>query len=202
EYTFEAFVAAKYKGFSILNDWWFRDYDNFRGRRAPAGAYPGNGVNQPILYSVNNAGSNALNQVALFPANQGVVDYGMMLQAGYFIVPKKLEIAGRWSWIRGTSGSIRGDETFTTLTAAQRTALGIPASAGTVRVYNHAFDHFNEANEFAVGLNYYFHRQLVKWQTDFSWYNGGNPSSGGQSLAGFIPGVDGYMVRSQVQIGF
>jgi hypothetical protein len=202
EYTFEAFVAAKYKGFSILSDWWVRDYDNFRGRRFPTGAYPGNGQNQPILYSVNSAGSNALTNVALFPANHGVVDYGMMLQAGYFIVPKKLEIAGRWSWIRGQSGSIRGDETFTTLTAAQRAALGIPATAPAVRVYGHAFDHYNEANEFAVGFNYYFKRQLCKWQTDFSWYNGGNPAAGGQSPAGFIPGVDGYMVRSQIQFGF
>jgi hypothetical protein len=205
-YTYEAYVAGKYKGFSFLSDWWIRDLNNFRGRRFPAGAYPGNGNNQPILYSVNNAGSNALNQVGLFPAGQGVIDWGTMLQAGYFLVPKKLEVAARWSWLRGESGSIRGDETFTNLTAAQRAALGIPTAAAggpaTVRVYNQAFRHQNEAQELAFGVNYFFHRQLVKWQLDFSLYNGGNPAAGGQSPAGFIPGVDGYMVRTQVQLQF
>jgi hypothetical protein len=177
-----------------------RDLDNFRGRRFPTGAYPGNGINEPILYSVNNVGSNTLNQIGLF-RNHAVLDFGTMLQAGYFIVPKKLEIAGRWSWIRGTSGDIRGDGTFTTLTAAQVKALGIPAGTN-VRVYNEAFRHYSEANEYAVGINYYFKGQQLKWQTDVSWYNGGNPAAGGQSPAGFIPGVDGWMVRSQIQFAF
>jgi hypothetical protein len=199
-YTYEAYVAAKWHGFSILNDWFLRDLDNFRGRRFPLGVYPGNGINQPILYSVNNVGSPALNQVALFK-NHAVLDYGTMLQAGYFIVPKKLEIAGRWSWIRGTSGDIRGNGTFTTLTPAQVASMGIPAGT-SVRVYNDSFRHYSEANEYAVGLNYYFKGQQLKWQTDFSWYNGGNPAAGGQSPAGFIPGVDGWMVRSQVQFAF
>jgi hypothetical protein len=199
-YTYEAYMAAKWRGFSILNDWWVRDLDNFRGRRFPTGAYPGNGINEPILYSVNNVGSNALNQVALFP-NHAILDYGMLLQAGYFIVPKKLEIAGRWSWIRGESGNIRGDGTFKTLTPAQAAAIGIPAG-NTVRVYNEAFRKFGEANEYAVGINYYWKGQQLKWQTDLSWYNGGNPAAGGQSPAGFIPGVDGWMVRSQIQFAF
>jgi hypothetical protein len=199
-YTYEAYIAAKWRGFSILNDWWVRDLDNFRGRRFPTGAYPGNGINEPILYSVNNVGSNALNQVALFP-HHAILDYGTMLQAGYFIVPKKLEIAGRWSWIRGESGNIRGNGTFTTLTPAQTAALGIPAG-NTVRVYNDAFRHFSEAQEYAVGINYYWKGQQLKWQTDLSWYNGGNPAAGGQSPAGFIPGVDGWMVRSQIQFAF
>jgi hypothetical protein len=199
-YTYEAYIAGKWRGFSILNDWWVRDLDNFRGRRFPSGAYPGNGINEPILYSVNNVGSNTLNQIGLFP-NHALLDYGMMLQAGYFIVPKKLEVAARWSWIRGESGDIRGDGTFTTLTAAQVKALGIPAGT-TVRAYNEAFRHFSEANEYAIGLNYYFKGQQLKWQTDLSWYNGGNPASGGQSPTGFVPGVDGWMVRSQIQFAF
>jgi hypothetical protein len=199
-YTYEAYLAAKWRGFSILNDWWVRDLTNFRGRRFPTGAYPGNGINEPILYSVNNIGSNALNQVGLFP-NHAILDFGMLLQAGYFIIPKKLEIAGRWSWIRGESGDIRGDGSFTPLTAAQKAALGIPATAN-VRAYNEAFRHFSEVNEYAVGINYYFKGQQLKWQTDLSWYNGGNPAAGGQSPAGFIPGVDGWMVRSQIQFAF
>jgi hypothetical protein len=201
-YTYNAFVAGKWHGFSLYSDWWLHDIDNFRGRRFPAGAYPGNGVNQPILYSVNNPGSNALTNIALFP-HHALLDYGMDLQAGYFIIPKKLEIAGRWAWIRGESGNIRGNETFTTLTPAQTAALGIPAAAGPVRVYNEAFREFSETQEYAVGLNYYFYRELVKWQTDFGVYTGaGNPAVGGQSAAGFIPGVDGWMIRSQIQIGF
>jgi hypothetical protein len=199
-YTYEAYLAAKWRGFSILNDWWVRDLTNFRGRRQPSGTYPGNGVNQPILYSVNNVGSNTLNQVGIFP-NHALLDYGMMLQAGYFIVPKKLEIAGRWSWIRGESGNIRGDGTFTTLTAAQKAGLGIPATA-TVRAYNGAFRGFSEANEYAIGINYYFKGQQLKWQTDVGVYNGGNDASGGQSPTGFIPGVDGWLIRSQVQFAF
>jgi hypothetical protein len=42
----------------------------------------------------------------------------------------------------------------------------------------------------------------VKWQTDIGFYHGGNPAANGQSPAGFIPGVDGYMVRSQIQFAF
>ncbi|MFL5244788.1 MAG: hypothetical protein ACJ8FY_22025 [Gemmataceae bacterium] len=191
-YTYEAYIAGKWRGFSILNDWWVRDLDNFRGRKAPAGTYPGNGLDEPILYAVNNVGSNTLNQTALFP-HHAVLDFGTMLQAGYFIIPKKLELAARWSWIRGTSGDIRGDGTFRT--------MAIPG-AGTVRVYNDAFRHYSEANEYAIGVNYFFRGQQLKWQTDLSFYNGGSPSAGGQSPAGFIPGVDGYMLRSQIQFQF
>src|SRR5204862_1914139 len=114
-YSYEAWLAAKWKGFSILNDWWLRDVNNVTGRKAPTGAYPGNGINQPVLYSVNNVGSNALTNVGLFPSH-ALLDYGMMLQGGYFIIPKKFEIAARWSWLRGESGNIRGNGTFTTLT--------------------------------------------------------------------------------------
>jgi hypothetical protein len=79
--------------------------------------------------------------------------------------------------------------------------MGIPAG-NTVRVYNEAFRHFSEAQEYAVGINYYIKGQQLKLQTDVSWYNGGNPAAGGQSPAGFIPGVDGWMIRSQIQFAF
>src|SRR5205807_4526409 len=65
-----------------------------------------------------------------------------------------------------------------------------------------AFSTYSEIVEFAVGVNYYFYGHLCKWQNDFSVYRGGNPAQGGQSAAGFIPGVDGWMVRSQIQLGF
>ena len=200
EYTFNAFIAGKWHGFSLYNDWWFRDVDNFRGRRFPTGAYPGNGVNQPILYSTTlGAGAPT---ATLFTAG-GFFDYGTTLQGGYFVVPKKLELAARVSVVSGDSGNIYGNGTSSLLTTAQKTALGIPAPAATpVRVFNEAFKNNKTAYEYAVGVNYFFYRELVKWQTDVSYYQGGNPASGGQSAAGFIPGVDGYMLRTQIQFGW
>ena len=61
-----------------------------------------------------------------------------------------------------------------------------PPGTTLVRNVTEAFTHNHEANEYAIGLNYYFKRQLLKWQTDVSWYTGGNPAGGGQSPAGFI----------------
>ena len=57
-------------------------------------------------------------------------------------------------------------------------------------------------SEYAVGLNYYFKRQLIKWQTDIGMYKGGDPSAGGSSAAGFIAGVDGWLLRSQLQVAW
>jgi hypothetical protein len=178
-YTYEAFVAGKYRGFSFLNDWFFRDLNNFR--TTPNGQ--GN-----IIYT-DSSGNNAL-----FPANRGLFDYGMMLQGGYFIIPKKFEIAARWSWIRGQSGDLNGNGTFTTRT--------IPGITTPVRVINGAFTNYHEADEFAIGFNVYWRREQLKWQTDFSVYNGGNPAGGGASPAGFIPGLDGWMIRTQIQLWF
>src|SRR5262249_14695935 len=194
-YTYDAFAAFKYRGVSIYTDWWFRDINTIRGRRFPAGNYPGNGVNQPILYTSNFGTS-------LFPGGIGLFDYGTTVQAGYFIVPKKLEVAARYSWIRGESGNINGNGTSRVLSAAERAGLGIPAAAPAVQAVNRAFQNFQQADEWAFGVNYFFKRHLVKWQTDVSFYNGGNPAAGGSSAAGFIPGVDGWMVRSQMQIAF
>jgi hypothetical protein len=203
-YSYNAFWAGKWRGFSLYNDWWFRDINNLRGRRLPVNAaggpvFPGNGLDQAILYSTQLPGGAAT--ATLFPAHTGLFDYGMLLQAGYFIVPKKLEVCARWSYIRGDSGNIYGNGTSRLLSTAEKAAIGVPA-ATPVRVFNDAFRHFQEVDEYALGVNYFFKRHLLKWQTDFSVYNGGNPAVGGQSAAGFIPGVDGWMVRSQIQLGF
>jgi hypothetical protein len=178
-YTYDAFVCGHYKGFSLMNEWWYRDLNNFH--TTPNGR--GN-----IIYT-DGSGANAL-----FPANHALTDYGMQLQGGYFIVPKKLEVVARWSWIRGDSGDINGNERFRTVT--------IPGVTGGVRVIDGAFRNYHEANEYAVGVNYYFKRQLLKWQTDLGFYTGGNPAGGGSSPAGFIPGQDGYMLRTQLQLAF
>jgi hypothetical protein len=189
-YTYDVFLAGKYRGFSLYNEWWLRNLTNFRGEKL-AGAATGN----PILYT-SNLGGPRVTSAALFPGNIGIIDYGMSLQSGYFLVPKKLEIAGRWSWIRGESGDIDGRDTKFRLVNVP----GVPG--GPVKVIDGAFRNFAEVNEYAIGLNYYFYRQMVKWQTDFGVYRGGNPAQGGQSPAGFIPGVDGWMIRSQIQLQF
>jgi hypothetical protein len=188
-YTYDIFFAGKFRGLSLYNEWWIRDINNIRG------THNGVGGNNPILYS-SGLGGPGVTTAALFPFNRGLLDYGQSLQAGYFLIPKKLEIAGRWSWIRGESGDINGRDTKFTLV----TVPGVPG--GPVKVIGGAFRNFSEVNEYAVGINYYFYGQLVKWQTDFSIYNGGNPAQGGAAFAGFIPGVDGWMVRTQIQLAF
>jgi hypothetical protein len=216
-YSYNAFIAGKWRGFSLYNEWWLRDLDNFRGTRIST-----TNLNRSILYnSTTFAPGNVFvggTALSLFPSNIAIKDYGTTLQGGYFVVPKKLELVARYSWIRGQSGNFNGSGnllatpagttaaalrpgTFTTLTAGQVAAIGLPAGT-TVRVVQGAFRNYQEADEVAVGVNYFFYRHLVKWQTDFSLYHGGNPAAGGQSPAGFIPGVDGYMVRSQIQFSF
>jgi len=92
-YTFNAFVAAKYHGFSISNEWWFRYLNNFE--TVPTGG-------NVIRYNSNLASN------VIFPVNS-LFDYGMQLQGGYFVIPDKLEVMARWSMISGQSGNIDGD---------------------------------------------------------------------------------------------
>jgi hypothetical protein len=102
-------------------------------------------------------------------------------------------VAARWSQVRGESGDINGNGTFTT-----RVIPGV----GPVQVVNGAFRQFHEADEYTIAVSYYFKRQALKWQTDFSVYNGGNPAPNGGGNAGFITGADGYMLRTQLQLFF
>ena len=52
-------LGRKWRGFSLYNGYWIRDLDNFRGVREATGpgtaAYPGNGINNAILYTVNTS---------------------------------------------------------------------------------------------------------------------------------------------------
>jgi hypothetical protein len=182
-YTYNAFVAGKYRGFSVTNEWWLRNLNNFRS--TPNGR--GNIVYQDTL------GPGGASTNALFPVH-GLLDYGTTLQAGYFLVPKRLEVAARWSWIRGESGDINGLGTFR--------AVAVPGFAGPIHVVNGAFRQFHEANEYTIGVNYFFKRHLLKWQTDFGIYEGGNPAAGGTPIASYIPGSDGYLFRTQLQLIF
>jgi hypothetical protein len=176
--TYDVFAALKYRGFSLWNEWYLRDLSGFKAPRSGSGA---------IIYADSN-GNNSL-----FPQH-ALLDYGTTLQGGYFIIPKKLEVVARYSMVRGESNDVNGKGSFHTVT--------IPGVTGAVRVYDGAFRQFHEAEEAAIGINYYWKRQLLKWQTDFGIYNGGNPAGGGQSPAGFIAGSDGWMLRTQIQLAF
>jgi hypothetical protein len=201
-YTYEGFAAAKYRGFSLYTDWWVRELNNFHA--------PNGGAGNLILYgSPIGAIAGIPTTNFIFP-NHPIFDYGMVLQGGYFVVPHKVEIAGRWSWIRGESGDIFGSgKVLGAPTPVPNGAVGVPGGPpaaivpGTTAVrLADAFRHFHEADEFTISFNYYFKRELLKWQTDLGFYTGGNPAANGQSNAGFIPGVDGWEIRSQIQLWF
>ena len=176
--TYDVFAAFKYRGFSLWNEWYLRDLTGFKS------PIPGRDA---IIYQ-DTTGANAL-----FPRH-ALLDYGSTVQGGYFVIPKKLELTARFSFVRGESGDVNGNGRFRT--------IAVPGVTGPVRVYQEAFRNFHEAREVAVGFNYFFWRELVKWQTDFGIYDGGNPAGGGQSPAGFIAGSDGWMLRTQLQFAF
>jgi hypothetical protein len=177
-YTYSAFGCFKYHGFSFWNEWYVRDLNGFNTTH--------NGMGN-IIYQ-DASGNNSL-----FPRH-ALLDWGSTVQGGYFVIPKKLELVARYSFIRGESGDTNGTNVFHTVT--------VPGVTGPVRVYNEAFREYHTANEYAVGINWYFKRQLLKWQTDFGIYDGGNPAGGGQSAAGFIAGSDGWLLRTQLQLAF
>jgi hypothetical protein len=193
-YSYNVFLAGKWHGFSLSNEWWVRDLTGFKA--APNGG-------NVILYTYTDPRTK--NTVtALFP-DKALLDYGMQLQGGYFLIPHKLEVVARWSFVRGDSGDVLGD------ILGAPTSFRIPngvtgattrGSYTRVQVNPGAFSHFHEADEYTIGVNYFFHRELVKWQTDVGLYQGGNPAGGGQSPAGFIAGVDGWLLRTQVQLAF
>ncbi len=178
-YTFDSWASFHWRGFSLTNEWWCRQLTGFQTN--PKGG------NQ-IVYQTGN-GANAL-----FPGGN-LIDVGMLLQGGYFVIPKKLEIVGRYSTIDGASGSIDGS-------GKVLGKVSVAGINGPVEVIQNAFRSFHQSNEYAIGYNYFFYGQLVKWSSDFSVYQGGNPAAGGSSPAGYIAGVDGWMVRTQIQLAF
>jgi hypothetical protein len=192
-YTYEAFLGGKWRGFSLTNDFWIRDLQDFKA--TPKGF-------DQIIYSYTDPRTKSTVN-ALFP-NKSLIDYGYQLQAGYFIIKKKLEVVARWSWISGESGDVLGDtnQTPTVISVPNGGTGKAAASLSRVQINPGAFSHFHSVNEYTVGINYFFRGELLKWSTDFSVYQGGNPAAGGSSPAGFIPGEDGYMLRTQIQLAF
>ncbi len=157
-YTFNTFVAAKYRGLSLSNEWWFRVLDEFR--TVPQG--------QDLIFYRAFVGNQP--RLAIYPGGS-LFDFGTQLQGGYFVIPNKIELVGRWSAVWGESGDILG-----------------------------GFSNTEMANEYTLGMNWFVRRHLLKWQTDFGIYDGGNPASA--SAAGFITNRDGYLFRTQVQLAF
>jgi hypothetical protein len=80
-YTFDAFASFHYRGFSLTNEWWLRQLTGFQTN--PLGG-------NLIVYQ-DGSGANAL-----FPGGN-LNDFGTLVQAGYFIIPTKLEVVGRYS---------------------------------------------------------------------------------------------------------
>jgi len=190
--TYGAFMAAHYRGFSLYNEWYWRTY---------GGMHSLNGSGQ-ILYNDAYAFLNNPAKVPGMSTNallnrSSFQDYGCAVQAGYFLVPKKLEIIGLWSMVNAQSGDLYGNGTFTTVRLP-----GVAGNAGLVRSWNGAFTNYHMAQEIGAGFNYFWFGQLVKWTTDFNYYRGGNPAGNGAAPGGFLPGVDGWLVRSQLQIAF
>jgi hypothetical protein len=177
DYTFSTYVAGKYRGWNFLAEAWLRDLNDFSS-----------GAPLPILYQVPGT-----QIVGLFPAGHGLFDYGLTLQGGYFVIPRTLQLGFRWSWVRGESGNVFGNGTI----VAMPTVPGF----GVVNVYRDAFQHYSQANEYTISLAYYFHGNSLKWQNDLGFYTGGNPA-GSRSSAGFVPGADGWLVRSRLQLLF
>jgi hypothetical protein len=193
-YEYTAFASAKYRGFSVTNEWWVRDLNGFKA--APNG-------DDLIFYTYTDPRPKVGTVTALFP-DKALIDYGTELQAGYFLIPKRLELVARWSWISGDSGDVLGNGQTSSFRVANGVVGGTTKSSlERVQVNQGAFTNFHEADEYTVGVNYFFKRHLLKWQTDFSVYRGGNPvSPAGATLGTFMPGLDGYAVRTQLQLAF
>jgi hypothetical protein len=178
--TLNAYLAAKWHGLSIDNEYFVRSMNNFRGTMSSG----------TVFYTAID--KNGKTVASLLPVGS-MTDYGMILQGGCFLVPTKLELVGRWSAVRGESGDIDGKG------PATGTQVGT-VNGRPVYSFPGAFRNYSTANEYTLGVNWYFRRHLLKWQTDVGFYTGGNPASA--SAAGFINNADGWLVRTQIQMAF
>jgi hypothetical protein len=193
-FEYSPFVALKYRGFSLSDEFWVRNLNDFKA--------PPNGFDQ-IWYTYVDPRTKAT-VTALFP-NKTLVDFGNQLQGGYFVVPHKLELVARWSFISGDSGDVLGNTNLPPTVFSAPNGVAGKAGAGLTRVQINpgAFSNYHLASEYDFGVNYFFRRHNLKWQTDFTLYQGGNPvGATGQSVGCFIPGLDGYGIRTQFQLLF
>jgi hypothetical protein len=94
-------------------------------------------------------------------------DNGLLLQSGYFLIPRRLELLARWSRVVGNSGTLG--------LADQKT------------------------DEIGTGAVWFIKVNEVKYTMDVSWIDGVPTNSPRLSL---LPGDEGWLMRSQLQVGF
>jgi hypothetical protein len=135
--TGDAFIAYKYKGFAIENEWWIRDLTDFK-------SVPGGGNVIEYTADGKSSGPNLI-----FPGHD-LIDFGSQVEAGYFVIPKKAEVVARFSIIEGESGSVGGPahgisaaDAFSQYHAAYEYAAG----------FNYYWD--REMLKFSTDLGYY-----------------------------------------------
>jgi len=94
-------------------------------------------------------------------------DSGLLVQSGYFVIPRRLEFLARWSRVVGNSGTLG--------LANQKT------------------------DEIGTGAVWFIKGNDVKYTMDVSWIDGVPTNSPRLSL---LPGDEGWLMRSQLQVGF
>lgn len=135
--TGDFWLAFKYKGFAIENEWWVRDLTDFKS--VPAGG-------NVIEYTADGKSSGP-NEI--FP-HHDIIDFGSQVEGGYYLIPKKFEVISRFSIIEGESGDVAGP------------AHGIVA-ADAFSHYHAAYEYgagfnyywYREMLKFTTDLNYY-----------------------------------------------
>lgn len=96
-----------------------------------------------------------------------LIDNGLVLQTGYFLIPRRFEVLARWSKVVGNSGTLGAS--------------------------------YQRTNEIGTGFAWFIKNQDVKFTADVSWIDGVPTNSPRLSLQ---PGDEGWLMRSQIQIGF
>ncbi len=149
------------------------DFDLFRKQ--------GVSVREDRLTRIEADGTLAWRGTSLLAQWQGVYnsqyrsfDHGYLAQGGYFILPKKLEVAGRFS-------AVVPDFPFPALALTGITAESLDSFGGGIPVY-----------EAGGGLNYFFKGHAMKIQTDYSMIL----NSGG------VRNLNDQMIRTQLTLMF
>jgi hypothetical protein len=96
-----------------------------------------------------------------------LTDNGLVIQGGYFLIPRRFEVASRWTKVVGNSGT-----------------LG---------------DAYERTNEISMATVWHFQNHDVKFTVDVSRIDGVPVNSARLSL---LPGDEGWLMRSQLQMGF
>jgi phosphate-selective porin OprO/OprP len=94
-------------------------------------------------------------------------DNGLVLQTGYFLIPRRFEVLARWTKVVGNSGTLGAS--------------------------------YERTSEIGTGFVWFMRNQDVKLTADISRIDGVPANSPRLSLQ---PGDEGWLLRTQLQIGF